>query len=134
MWYHLVSGAPRVYHYTQGDEKYGLISQLCCDSPSASTGGISKILVVCSPTRVHIADVAASSSIPVSPTRSSLTTQNSRKASAQFKTLHFDSEVVFVGAGIGVATVACHDGQVRSCVYEEEMASERGGGVSKIFR
>ncbi len=81
---------------------------------SESTGGVSKVIVVCSPTRVHIVDYITSSSIPVSPTRSSLTTQNNlREVPAQFKTLHFESEVVFVGAGIGVATVACHNGQVR---------------------
>ncbi len=100
------------------------IFYLPCDLPSASTGGVSKILVACSPTRVHIADVKQSNIHPISPTHdSSLTAQSSWKAAAQFKTLHFDSEVMFVGAGIGVATVVCRDGQVRDnhgCVVRRD--------------
>ncbi len=84
--------------------------------------------MVCSPTRVHVVDVVESS-VPVSPTRSSLTTQNLRKAT-QFKTLHFDSEIMSVRPGVGVATVACHDGQV--CVCMRRVVLGRGG-VYKIL-
>ncbi len=84
--------------------------------------------MVCSPTRVHVVDFVEST-VPVSPTCSSLTTQNSRKA-AQFKTLHFDSEIMFVRPGVGVITVACHDGQVRVCM--RRVVLERGD-VYKIL-